>query len=58
MCLGLREASKASDFDHEAFKNQIQMIGGYYETELPWKPDHAQIASYNYTAKARLEEPD
>ena len=53
--LGLREASKASDFDHEAFKNQIQMIGGYYETKLPWKPDYAQIASHNYTAKARLE---
>ena len=53
--LGLREASKASDFDHEAFKNQIQMIGGYYETKLLWKPDHAQIVSHNYTAKARLE---
>ena len=31
------------------------MIGGHYETKLPWKPDHAQIASHKYTAKARLE---
>ena len=53
--LGLKEASKASDFDHETFKDQIQMIGGHYKTKLPWKPDHAQIASHKYTAKARLE---
>ena len=53
--LGLEEPAKEGNFNHEEFKNQIQMIDGHYQTKLPWKPDHTKLHSNQSISKARLE---
>ena len=53
--LGLEDVMQPEEFNHQTFKDHIKYCEkGYYETALPWKPDHPPLPCHKLLTKARL----
>ena len=51
--LGLEDVMQPEEFNHQTFKDHIKYCEkGYYETALPWKPDHPPLPCNKQLTKA------
>ena len=53
--LGLEDVMQPEEFNHQTFNDHIKYCEkGYYETVLPWKPDHSPLPSNKQLTTALL----